>query len=104
MLEKEIQKAIIEYLQIYENLGKLYFFRSGSGAIPTKQGGYFKTGKVGCPDISCLHKGKYYGFEVKNEKGIQSENQKIAEKNIVRAGGVYEIVRSVGDVERVLDL
>jgi len=43
MKETEIQKSILEYLAYQKNI---YFFRAGSGAIRTEQGGYFKTGKV----------------------------------------------------------
>ena len=103
MKESVIQKAIMQYLQILENQGKLYFFRAGSGAIPTGNGGYFKTGKVGCPDIVVCLRGLFVGLEIKNEKGRQSPSQKIAQEAIETAGGRYYIVRSVDDVERILE-
>lgn len=103
MTETQIQRAICELLQYLENQGKLYFFRSGSGAIKTESGNYFKTGKVGCPDITLCMAGRFIGLEVKTEKGRQTDSQKDAQKRIEKAGGIYYIVRSVRDVENIID-
>jgi len=100
MQEKIIQKAILQYLAYIKDL---YFFRAGSGAIKTEKGGYFKSGKKGCPDIICCYKGKFIGLEVKNEKGKISEYQKQAERDISKAGGEYYIVRSVDDVIKIIN-
>jgi len=99
MKESEIQKSILEYLGYQK---KIYFFRAGSGAIRTEQGGYFKTGKKGCPDIIVCKSGKFIGLEVKTEKGRQSENQKQAEQEIIKAGGEYYIVKSIDDVQKII--
>ena len=99
MKENEIQKAILEYLNY---IGKIYFFRAGSGAIRTENGNYFKSGKVGCPDIVVCYKGKFIGLEVKTEKGKQSDYQKVAEQEIKRAGGKYFMVRSINDVMKII--
>jgi len=53
MLEKQIQKQILDYLQGLYSYGVVYFFRSGSGKLKVK-GGYFKTGRNGCPDITVI--------------------------------------------------
>ena len=103
MLEKEIQKVIIEYLQYLENRSLLYFFRSGAGAMKLDSGRYFKTGKAGCPDITVCIKGKFVGLEVKTDKGIQSVSQLNAQRQIEKAGGFYYIVRSVKEVELIIN-
>ena len=103
MSEANIQKAILDYLQILENQGKLYFFRSGAGAIRTEAGGYFKTGKPGCPDISVVVGGQYIGFEVKTLKGKLTAIQDACHDAIRRVGGRCYVVRSVDDVIRILE-
>lgn len=104
--EKEIQKAIIQYLQILENKGKCYFIRANSfaGAIKRKNGstGWIKNNKVGCPDIVCCANGRFIGLEVKNEKGKMSANQEEAKALIEKVGGSYYVVRSINDVQEVI--
>jgi hypothetical protein len=102
MKEIIIQRAILDYLAVLENRGKVYCFRAGAGMIPTKAGGMFKTGRAGCPDIICCADGKFIGLEVKNEKGKMSTKQKEAQELIERTGGRYHVVRSIDDVEKLL--
>ena len=100
MKESDIQRSIIGYLQILENKGILYFFRSGSGSIRTEKGGFFKTGKSGCPDISVVIKGgQYVGIEVKTAKGKMSPAQKQTQAQITNLGGVYILVRSLEELQ-----
>lgn len=107
MKESEIQKTIMEYLEVKEALGSLYGIRTGSGLIKTGKR-YFKTGKRGCPDITLSYKvcglGIFVGLEVKKEGGKQSESQIEAEKAILKSGGFYFIVKSITDVEKAFDL
>jgi hypothetical protein len=103
MKESEIQKAITDYLQILENQGKLFFFRSGSGCIRTVNGGYFKTGKKGCQDITVLKDGRYIALEVKKAKTYQSDSQKEVEGRILTCGGEYYVARNVDDVINILN-
>ena len=63
---------------------------------------FFKTWKAGCPDITVLHDGQFIWLEVKNEKGKQSDNQKVAEERILKSWGKYYIVRSIQDVIDIL--
>lgn len=102
MSEREIQRNILDYLQILENQGKCYCFRAGSGAIKTDQGRFFKTGKAGCPDIICAFSGKFIGLEVKKESGRQSPIQCETEEKIRRAGGEYHLVRSLDEVAEII--
>lgn len=101
--EKKIQKAILDYLQLYVNRGDAYTIRTASGSIKTEKGRYFKTGKPGCPDITVCYKGLFIGFEVKTQNGIQSKNQKLAQSEIEKAKGYYFVVRSIDDVKNSLE-
>ena len=101
--EREIQKQVLDYLAILENQGKIYYFRTGSGAIETKRGNWFKTGKPGCPDIICCYRGRFIGFEIKGNKGklspVQIETRKIIEKCF----GEYHIIWDLNDVIKILN-
>jgi len=98
MKESEIQKQILDVLQLLENKGKVYCFKAAAGGIKTDTGRFFKTGKAGCPDIVCCIDGKFVGFEVKTKKGRQTDNQVKAEEAIKKAGGSYLILRSLDDL------
>lgn len=54
----------------------------------------------GTSDIIIIHKGLAYCLEVKKPGGKQSPNQKLFEKNVLIAGGKYEIVYSLYDAEK----
>lgn len=97
--ETELQKAVLDLLAHIPNI---YCFRSGSGLIKTERGGYFRSGKKGCPDIVCSIKGKFVGLEIKVSKNKLSEFQKQAQREIENSGGVYAVIRSLDDVENLL--
>lgn len=101
--ESTVQKGVIKYLQSLENMGRLYFFRSGAGAIKTEDGRYFKTGKRGCPDITVCYRGQFYGLEIKSSAGRQTTRQKDAQKTIEKAGGQYLVIRDVLEVENLFN-
>jgi len=98
MKETQLQRAILDYLEIMENQDKCYCFRAGAGMIKTQTGGIFKTGRAGCPDIICCINGKFVGFEVKTPSGKQIPSQKEAEAVIRKNGGEYHVVRSIDDI------
>ena len=98
MKESDLQKAVMEYLQILENQGRIYSFRSGSGVIQTKTGNWFKSGKAGCPDISVITNDGYIGLEIKTAKGKLSDGQIEAKRQIESLGQRYHVVRSIDDV------
>ena len=118
--ESEIQKVILDYLQVQENMGKLMFQRSNSLNVTTKDGHYIKTGKKGSPDILVWTSGRYYrgiypddfpnlkksirslALEVKSESGKLSPTQKIWQDKFEKLGGEYYIVRSLEDVLKIL--
>ena len=107
--EATIQRAILDYLAWYSLKNKVYWFRSGAGMVRTEAGGMFRSGKPGCPDITvCAPNaggvGVFYGIEVKGPKGRQSATQKVAEAEIVAAGGRYELVRSLEDIKKIFPM
>jgi len=91
------------YLQYQENLGKLWFVRSASGAVNTDTGRRFKTGKKGCPDILLCKDGCFIGLEVKTAKGRQGKAQVEVQKRIEARGGKYYVVRSIDDVSAIIE-
>ena len=102
--EAMIQRGVLDYLIWFSKSHPVYFFRSGSGQVKTEQGNFFKTGSPGCPDISCVYQGQYWGLEIKNKTGRQSSLQKQAEAEIVAASGKYFIVRSLEDIKKIFPM
>jgi hypothetical protein len=91
------------FLSDMETLAKkpIYSFRSQAGAFKV-EGGFFKTGRTGLPDISLIVNGKYIGIEVKAPGKKQSAGQVTAEKEIHNAGGEYWVVSTVLQVKTIL--
>ena len=89
MNESEIVKQIKEYLK---TLKGCFFWK--------EHGGQF--GTAGIPDIIMCYKGRFVAFEVKNEKGKLTVLQAITIKQIQRAGGIAEVVRSVEEARTVI--
>ena len=108
MLESEIQSEIINYLQILENQGKLFFHRMNNIPAVNKVNGVTKFrrlppgAKRGVPDIIIVKAGRFIGIEVKTKTGTQSTYQKEIEKSLKKHGGEYYIVRSLADVQSIL--
>lgn len=102
MKESEIQSAIIDYLKILEQQGKLFFHRSNNNTVYDPIGKRFRSlakgQKKGFPDILVLFHGKCIGIEVKTDTGRQSKEQKEIEKRFKENGAEYYVVRSVNDV------
>lgn len=59
--------------------------------------------KPGDPDIVVCYRGRYLGIEAKAPNGRQSDIQRARQRQLERAGGVYVLARSVGDVAAALD-
>lgn len=58
-----------------------------------------KFAKNGVPDIIVIKNGIFIGLEVKQKTGRQSEAQKEFESGLVAAGGMYNVVTSIEDVQ-----
>lgn len=102
MKESQIQSAIIDYLQVLENQGKVFFQRMNTTGLynPTTKGFMRmpKGVKKGMPDILVIQGGQVIGLEVKTETGRQSKEQRIMERRFKDNGAEYHIVRSADDV------
>lgn len=57
--------------------------------------------RPGWGDLEILWRGRFYMLEVKADTS-QSTAQKQVESAVIRAGGLYRVVRSVGDAEEAL--
>lgn len=89
MLEGKVQEQIISYLK----RKRVYHFRFQA-----------QSNLNGLPDILCLYKGFFLGLELKRENGgAPTELQLRKIKAINDNGGIGLIVRSVKEVEEVLD-
>lgn len=99
--EAEIQRAILHYLNLIGYAVKL----PAGGA---RRGEYFvRLCPQGTPDILAVVKGPdgrgvFCGFEVKKPGGRLRQGQGETLDIIRKHGGIAAVVRSVGDVERVL--
>lgn len=97
--ETEILHSICDYLE----RKKHYFWRNNTIPVYSiKNKAYIKMPKysrTGLPDIILIKDGFIVGLEVKKEKGKQTPNQKIVEKEWKEAGGEYYVVKSIDDVK-----
>lgn len=90
MLEGKIQEGIISYLK----KNRIYHFRFQA-----------QSNLNGLPDIICLYKGFFIGLELKREKGGTPTGLQLRKiKAINDNGGIGLIVRSVYEVEMLLDV
>ena len=108
MKETDIQSQIIDYLQILEHQGKLFFQRTNNIPVSQIRNGKRvfrsmpKGAKKGFPDIVVLKGGVLIALEVKSATGRQSKDQKEMEKLVVSSGGKYFIVRSLSEVVELM--
>lgn len=86
MKEATIVKAILRYLK---SLPECFAWKEHGGMY----------GTAGIPDIIACIGGKFYGFEVKTERGKPTALQEAAIRKIRAAGGIAVVVRSVKEVK-----
>lgn len=89
MKEADIVKAILRYLKTLEHC---FCWKEHGGMY----------GTAGIPDVICCYHGRFYGFEVKTEKGQPTKLQEATIKKIRKAGGTAAVVRSVDEVKAIL--
>jgi len=89
MNENEIVRQIKEYLKTVKDC---FFWK--------EHGGQF--GAAGIPDIIACVKGRFVAFEVKTATGKLTVLQAITIKQIQRAGGIAEVVRSAREARAVI--
>lgn len=89
-LESFFQKKIIDYLR---TLPDCFYWKAQAGAYS----------KRGVPDVCCIYRGTFYGFEVKRPWiGRLSKLQQQAIRGINDAGGKAYVVSFVEDVEKIM--
>ena len=59
-------------------------------------------GKPGRADFVGCYRGRWFSFEAKTPFGVQTPEQKVHEREVIAAGGIYRIVRSARDVHEAL--
>ena len=99
--ERDIQNAILQWL----TLKKIYHFRLNNQATTVYSGGKMirlPVSQRGLPDIVIIIGGRYIACEVKSETGRQSEEQKSVQEATEKAGGLYWLVKSFEEFERLI--
>lgn len=103
MLEKDIEKAILEFL---EAMGWFAWKNPTVGTWDQKKGVYRAPRNPyqirGASDIIAIRDGKVMWLEVKTPKGRQTKHQKMFEKRITENGGFYFVVRSIDDAREAI--
>mgnify|MGYP005777852465 FL=1 len=90
MKELDIVRAIMRYLKTVPNC---FCWKEHGGMY----------GTAGIPDIIACIDGRFYGFEVKTERGKPTKLQEPAIRTILAPGGTALVVRSVDEVRAALD-
>lgn len=97
--ESDIQSTILSYLR----MKNVFCYKSNNvGIFNKKTGSYIPSAVKGLPDIICVIEGKYVGIEVKSKSGKQSDTQKDFQRELIKAGGMYLLAKSVEDVMLVI--
>lgn len=116
MTESTIQTNICTYLSMIATQCNLVYFSVPNELYGVGKGKKKLTGPEygminkyksmgllpGTNDLVLVHRGMYYGLEVKIPTGTQSNDQELFQHNIIKAGGKYEVVRSVEEVQAIL--
>ena len=90
MKESYIVKAVLKHL------------KSVPGCFCWKEhGGMY--GTAGIPDIIACIGGRFFAFEVKTESGRVTKLQEATIRKILAAGGIASVVRSVAEVQAVIE-
>lgn len=98
--EKDIEKLILDYLQL---IPQARFWKNNTIGIydPTTKKMRTLNGKhhaKGSADILGVIQGRFVAIEVKRPKGKVSQDQELFLQSIVDAGGIAFIAYSLGDV------
>ncbi|MCL2194343.1 MAG: VRR-NUC domain-containing protein [Oscillospiraceae bacterium] len=90
MLERDITTAILRYLK---TVPQCFAWKTHGGAY----------GTAGLPDIICCYRGRFVAFEVKTATGKPTKLQNHTIAKIKAAKGEAFIVRSVQEVQAILE-
>lgn len=115
--ESDLQIQVVEYLSMISRANNFLFFSIPNESlmmvltkfrVPEKicyaiVTFFKKMGMLpGVADLCIVKNGKAYFIEMKTNKGVLSENQKLFRKRVWECYGEYEVCRSVEDVQREL--
>lgn len=104
--EQGIQRAVVEYLRIMENLGELTFFHVPNGGRRSRTEGRIFKGlgvRAGVPDLVVLFPGGRTAFiEIKAPNGRLSAAQKAFRNTAENLGFPFLEARGVDEVERFI--
>lgn len=99
----DLVKSIVNYIDILQATGwPIYGFKSATASVPIGDDRWMKVGKKGNADVTLCLLGQYIGIEAKTGTGRQSDDQKLAQEDIEKAGGIYLVVRTIDEGERAL--
>uniref|UniRef100_A0A6H2A3U8 Putative VRR-NUC domain-containing protein n=1 Tax=viral metagenome TaxID=1070528 RepID=A0A6H2A3U8_9ZZZZ len=106
MKEADIERAISDYLQIQQNMGKLVWFRMNSGKawVGGEKKYLIQLCQEGTPDILVIQYGRPIFFEVKSDTGKVSTAQEILMELLENQGALCYVVRSVDEVIALLEI
>ena len=119
MLERDLKRAVRDYLQYKTNLGEIYADQLFSGEAIEVRGETrrkIQGCRAGTADFFVLYSGKpitleyannnprVIFLELKSEKGKQRLEQGAFQKVVENQGAEYHIVRSIEDLENILEV
>lgn len=100
VLEKEVQKSILDYL----SLNQIFHWKVNNVGIKKENGSFIPTGLIGISDIlGILPGGKFLAIEVKRPGGKPTPAQLEFIKNINDNGGLAFWTDSLDDVMEVIE-
>lgn len=103
VLEKDIKREIMRYLQLH---GVLAWVNTSTGIFDAKRGTYRKLNgigmRVGVSDILGIYHGKFLAIEVKGPTGRLTQEQALFLKDVNDHGGIAFMARSVDEVRTIL--
>lgn len=103
MKETPIRTAIKIYLQAREDDGELVYIYNNTGSVKVDRR-WISFGKIGSSDfIVLMPNGITLLLEAKTDKTKQRPSQIEFEAKMKALGHIYEIVRSVEDVDRIVN-
>ena len=102
--EADILRQILDYLSVH----RIMHWRQNVGSrVDLDRYGkkrFIKFGRKGAADIFACVNGMLVAIEVKDAKGRQSEHQRAFEQEVIAAGGIYILCRSLEDMVENLPL
>ncbi len=104
--EDQLQKAVVEWLQVQENLGRLTYFAVPNNPRSARDGARLKQMglRAGTPDLCILARSRRpLMIELKSPKGRLSIDQKIARDRLDESGCWVAVCRSFDEVKTVVE-